>query len=44
VELEAALGVFVRRVRSLALVAAEERIESLVFRGVGRLELELDAA
>lgn len=44
VELEAALSVFVRRVRSLALVAAEERIESLVFRGVGRLELELDAA
>jgi unspecific monooxygenase len=44
VELEAALSVFVRRVGSMRLVAAEDRIESLVFRGVGRLELELEAA
>lgn len=41
VELEAALGVFVRLVGALRLMAAEDRIESLVFRGVGRLELEL---
>lgn len=44
VEMEAALGVFVRRVRSMAMVAAENRIESLVFRGVGRLELAIEAA
>lgn len=37
VELEAALGVFARRVESFELIEASERIESLVFRGVGRL-------
>lgn len=44
VELEAALGRFARHVRSVELVEAGDRIESLVFRGVGRLELELEAA
>ena len=44
VELEAALGRFARRVRSLELVEDGDRIQSLVFRGVGRLELELDPA
>lgn len=44
VELEAALGRFARRVRSMELVEVGDRIESLVFRGVGRLELELEAA
>lgn len=44
VELEAALGVFARRVDSFDLVDVSERIESLVFRGVGRLELALRPA
>lgn len=44
VELEAALGRFAARVGSVDLVAAGDRIESLVFRGVGRLELELSPA
>lgn len=44
VELEAALGRFARRVRSVRPVRVESRIESLVFRGVQRLELELTAA
>lgn len=44
VELEAALGVFARRVGSFDLIEVSERIESLVFRGVGRLELSLRAA
>jgi cytochrome P450 len=44
VELESALGRFASRVRSVKLVEASDRIESLVFRGVGRLELELEAA
>lgn len=44
VELEAALGRWVERVADCALVDAAERIESLVFRGVGRLELSLTPA
>lgn len=44
VELEAALGRWVERVADCVLVDAAERIESLVFRGVGRLELSLTAA
>ncbi len=41
VELEAALGVFADRVRSFEVTEVDERIESLVFRGVGKLELDL---
>ncbi len=44
VELEAALGRLAARVRSIRLVKATNRIESLVFRGVGELRLELEAA
>jgi cytochrome P450 len=44
VELEATLGRLAKRVRGIELVEAGERIESLVFRGVQRLTLELDAA
>jgi unspecific monooxygenase len=41
VELEATLATFIRRVGSFELLRTENRIESLVFRGVGTLELEL---
>jgi hypothetical protein len=41
VELEAALGVLADRVGSLELVSTSDRIQSLIFRGVGSLELEL---
>jgi unspecific monooxygenase len=41
VELEATLAAFTRRVGSFELLQTENRIESLVFRGVGTLELEL---
>lgn len=44
VELETALGSFAARVKSIDLVSATDRIESLVFRGVGRIELALEAA
>lgn len=44
VELEAALGTWARMVRSMDLRDVGERLESLVFRGVGRLEMELEAA
>jgi cytochrome P450 len=44
VELEAALGRLAARVADIGLVEASERIESLVFRGVGRLEVELTPA
>ncbi len=44
VELEAALGTWAGMVRSMELRGIEDRIESLVFRGVGRLELEVQAA
>ena len=44
VELEAALGTFARRVSSFELLDVSGRIESLVFRGVERLELSLQAA
>lgn len=44
VELEAAFGRFTSRVRSVELLEAGDRINSLVFRGVGRLELALKAA
>ena len=41
VELEATLATFIHRVGSFELLRTENRIESLVFRGVGTLELEL---
>lgn len=44
VELEAALGRFADRVESIELVEVGERIESLVFRGVDRLELAIEPA
>jgi cytochrome P450 len=44
VELEAALGRWADRVASFDLVAATGRIESLVFRGLGRLEVSLSPA
>ena len=44
VELEVALGRFVNRIQGIELKQISNRIESLVFRGVGRLELELTAA
>ena len=44
VELEAALGRFARRVARVRLIETSDRIESLVFRGVGRLQLEIEAA
>ena len=44
VELEATFGRFAARVRSIELVEATDRIESLVFRGVQTLALELEAA
>ena len=44
VELEATFGRFAARVRSIDLVEATDRIESLVFRGVQTLALELEAA
>ena len=43
VELEAALSRFAQRVREIELVSATGRIESLVFRGIGRIELALEA-
>ncbi len=43
VELEAAFGTWARMVRSMDLADLGDRIESLVFRGVGRLGLELEA-
>jgi hypothetical protein len=44
IELEASLGRFARRVRSIELIDADDRIESLVFRGMGRIELALEPA
>ncbi len=44
VELEATFGRIATRVRSIDLVEATDRIESLVFRGVQTLALELEAA
>lgn len=44
VELEAAIGTWARMVGSMKLADAGDRIDSLVFRGVGRLEFELRAA
>jgi cytochrome P450 len=44
VELEAALGVFSRRIARFDLESIGPRIESLVFRGVDTLELTLTAA
>jgi cytochrome P450 len=44
VELEATFSRLASRVRAIELVEVGERIESLVFRGVNRLTLELDAA
>ena len=41
VELEAAIGTFAKRVAAIDLVETQDRIESLVFRGVGQLHLEL---
>ncbi len=41
VELEVALGLFTKRVRAIELKETANRIESLVFRGVRHLELEL---
>ena len=43
VELEAALSRFARRVGEIDLVSATGRIESLVFRGMGRIELAIAA-
>lgn len=43
VELEAAIGRLAKRVKGLELRASSDRIESLVFRGVGRLELGLES-
>ena len=44
VELEAVLSRFAQRVREIELVSATGRIQSLVFRGMGRIELALEAA
>ncbi len=44
VELEATFSIVARMVRSIDLVSTADRIESLVFRGVGELNLELEAA
>jgi cytochrome P450 len=44
VELEAAFGCLAKRVRGIQLVEKSDRIRSLVFRGVERLEVALDAA
>jgi cytochrome P450 len=44
VELEAAIGTWARMVRYMELKDVGDRIESLVFRGVGRLEVEVRAA
>ena len=44
VELEAALGRFVNRVSTVDLVNVSDRIDSLVFRGVGRLEVAIEPA
>ncbi len=44
VELEATFGCLASRVRRIGLVEAGERIESLVFRGVKTLTLEVEAA
>lgn len=44
VELEAAMSRFAQRVSGIELVSATGRIESLVFRGMGQIELELEAA
>ena len=44
VELEATFGRLASRVRGIELVEVGDRIESLVFRGVETLTLELDAA
>ncbi|MGI9611038.1 MAG: cytochrome P450 [Acidimicrobiia bacterium] len=44
VELEAAFGRMASRVKGLELREVSDRIESLVFRGVGRLEVTLDPA
>jgi unspecific monooxygenase len=44
VELEAALGRFVARVAAIELHEADDRIRSLVFRGLRRLQLGIEAA
>ncbi|MBW3666359.1 MAG: cytochrome P450, partial [Actinobacteria bacterium] len=44
VELETALGRFAARVGAIELIDAGDRIESLVFRGMGRIELALEPA
>jgi unspecific monooxygenase len=44
VELEAAFGRFSARVSDLELRDTSDRIQSLVFRGLGRLEIEITAA
>ena len=44
VELEAAFGRLFDRVASMEMISTSERIESLVFRGVGRLEVALEPA
>jgi unspecific monooxygenase len=44
VELEAALGRFSARIKEVGLREASDRIRSLVFRGVERLVLDVDAA
>lgn len=44
VELEAAVARFASRVAAIELRRVSDRIESLVFRGVGKLELDLKAA
>jgi cytochrome P450 len=43
VELEAALGRFAARVARIELVDMRDRIDSLVFRGIRELRLELEA-
>lgn len=44
VELEAAFSRFASRVKTLELIDTSDRIESLVFRGVGEMHLALSAA
>jgi cytochrome P450 len=44
VEMEAALGRLAARVKLIRLVEATDRIESLVFRGVGELRVDLEVA
>jgi hypothetical protein len=44
VELEAAFGIFTKRVAGLELREASGRIRSLVFRGLENLRLDIQAA